>query len=454
MFLMFAKRPWSLRLRLALIFIAGTLSTLLVAVGFLYFGFRHEINTRNQHRLAGKLQDVATVLANHPHDQAALEEEVIGETPSSVEAQIYVRVFKDHLLQIESPGMDKLIPFDRFNGSKRVKSKRHHYQIAERADGPYRIQGALEVTEDDRMTQSYRHRSLYMVVLGAIGCSLFGVWAAHQGLKPLRSIAKSTQGITAQHLNQRLEAGHVPLELRELVYALNDMLDRLDHAFEKLSRFSADLAHELRTPITNLMGEAEVVLAKERPVEEYRQVLESSMEEFRRLSRLISRMLFVARAEDPSADIKPVPIDTEQLLQEVLAFYEALAEEQGLTLTGEASGIIHGDPEMLRQALANLISNAFEATPKGGEIIVKVCGKEGRAELEVKDNGRGIPPEELPHLLDRFFRTADAFSRQSPGTGLGLAIVQSIARLHAGEVEIKSKVGLGTTVRLFYLCHP
>ena len=443
-----------MRLRLALIFIAGSLSTLLVAVGFLYFGFRHEINTRNQHLLAGKLQDVATVLANHPGDNSALQEEVVGETPSSSEAQIYVRVFKNGQMQIESPGMDKLIPFDRFNGNQRTKAKKHHYQIAERTAGIYRIQGALDVTEDDRMTQSYRRRSLYMVVLGAIGCAMFGVWGAHQGLKPLRSIAESTKGITAQRLNQRLEPGEFPQELRELVSALNDMLDRLDHAFEKLSRFSADLAHELRTPITNLMGEAEVALAKDRPVEEYRQVLESSMEEFRRLSRLISRMLFVARAEDPSAAIKPIPIETEQLLQEVLAFYEAMAEEQDVKLTGEASGVIHGDPEMLRQALANMISNAFEATPKGGEILVKVCETGGRTELKVKDNGRGIPPEELPQLLDRFYRTADSFRCKSPGTGLGLAIVQSIAQLHGGKIEINSKLGSGTTVRLIYPCQP
>ena len=171
------------------------------------------------------------------------------------------------------------------------------------------------------------------------------------------------------------------------------------------------------------------------------------------MSRLISRMLFVARAEDPSAAIKPVPIDTEQLLQEVLAFYEAVAEEQGVNLFGEASGIIQGDPEMLRQALANLISNAFEATPKGGEIIVKVCETDGRAELEVKDNGRGIPSEDLPHLMDRFYRTADAFSRKSPGTGLGLAIVQSIARLHHGKIAITSNLGVGTVVRLSFDCH-
>jgi two-component system heavy metal sensor histidine kinase CusS len=141
-------------------------------------------------------------------------------------------------------------------------------------------------------------------------------------------------------------------------------------------------------------------------------------------------------------------VETEYLLGEVLAFFEAVAEEQGVKLTGEASGTILGDAEMLRQALANLISNALEATPEGGEVFVTLKGQEGQAELEVRDTGRGIPPDELPHVFDRFYRTGDAFARKSPGTGLGLAIVQSIALLHGGEVRIFSEHGKGTTVRL------
>jgi two-component system heavy metal sensor histidine kinase CusS len=419
-------------------------------MAFLYLGFRHEINIRNQHLLASKLQDVATVLANHPDNEAALEEEVLGETPASQEAQVFVRVLKNDQPWLESPGMGRWLPSERFNGTHRAKAKRHHFVIAERTEGPWRIQGALDVTQDDRMTEAYRRRLLLTLLVGAAGCSLFGAWAAHHGLKPLRTIAASTGEITAQRLHQHLDAGEVPQELRELVQALNAMLDRLDHAFERLSRFSADLAHELRTPITNLMGEAEVVLAKERPAEEYRQVLESSMEEFRRLSRLISRMLFLARAEDPSATIQPVPILADYLLAEVLAFFEAVADEQGVTLTGEASGTLLGDTDLLRQALANLISNALEATPKGGTITVKVQEHQGSVDLEVSDTGRGIPPEELPHLLDRFYRTQEAFTRKSPGTGLGLAIVQSIARLHGGEVQLRSKLGAGTTARLHF----
>jgi signal transduction histidine kinase len=174
------------------------------------------------------------------------------------------------------------------------------------------------------------------------------------------------------------------------------------------------------------------------------------MEEFRRLSALISRMLFLGRVEDPSAMIKTLPIEAGRLVDEVLAYYESMAEEDGVRLSGEASGSFPGDAEMLRQALGNLVANALEATPRGGEIQVRVRVHSGRAEMEVKDTGRGIPPEELPYLFDRFYRVSGTCARKGSGTGLGLAIVHSIARMHGGEVEISSKPGAGTTVRLHF----
>lgn len=445
-----AERPRSLRLRLALIFAAGSLATLLVALGFLEFGFRHAIDDRNRQLLAARLQDVASVLAHHPDDPRALAEEVLGDAPASGEEPSLVRVLRGGRLLLESPGMGALLPAPRFSGGSRVLAGQAHFLVAQLSAGPDLIQGALNVTEDDRATRTYRSYLLSTLLAVAAGCSLLGAWAARQGLKPLRAMAEAARGITAERLRQRLDPGDAPLELRDLVEALNAMLDRLEHAFERLSRFSADLAHELRTPINNLMGEAEVSLSRDRSAGEYRQVLESSMDEFSRLSRLISRMLFLAGTEDPASAIHTVPVPAGPLLEKVLAFYEALAEEQGVTLTGEASGTLQGDPDLLRQALANLVANALEATPAGGMVRVRVEARDGQAELEVADTGRGIPADELPRLADRFFRTAEALEHKRPGTGLGLAIVQSIARLHGGELRITSEEGRGTTARLLF----
>jgi len=440
----------SLRLRLALIFVAGSLGTLLVVSGFLYWTFQREINLRNRHLLEGKVQELASILQERPGDFAALQEEILGEGSAASDPQASLRILAGAGLLLETPGMEERLPHSWFHGQLKTKHRHRRYLLVEQRVGAFRIQGALNITEDERMIFSYRRRLIYTLMLGSLICAAFGWWATHRGLKPLRAIAESTRGITAHRLRDRLEPGAVPQELRELVRALNDMLNRLDHAFSRLSQFSADLAHELRTPITNLMGEAEVTLSRERPVEEYRQVLESSLEEYRRLSRLISRMLFLARTEDPQTAIARVELDAQKLVNEVLAYFEAAAEEQGVSLQSDVATNLCGDAELLRQALANLLSNALEATPAGGRIRVAVRDEGTQKVVAVEDSGRGIPEAEIPLLLDRFYRTQDAHNRKAPGTGLGLTIVRSIARLHGGDVSIVSHLGQGTTINVIF----
>jgi len=446
---MFVKRL-SLRFRLALIFAVGSLAALLLVTGVLYLAFRHEIRARNRQTLDRGIQEIASILTHRPDDSSALEEELVGEPSRGNAPALWCRVLKGTSTIMETNGMADQIPADWLSRQRKGKGKRNHrrYLISEQAVGEQRIQGALDVTEDEHLIDSYWQRLVYAMLLGAGGCAALGWWSAHRGLRPLRDIADSTRGISAHRLQDRLDPGQVPSELGDLVQALNAMLDRLNQAFERLSRFSSDLAHELRTPITILMGEAEVALSRNRSDEEYRQVLESSIEEYRRLSRLISRMLFLARAEDPSAVIEFTPIEAKRLVEEVLGYFEAVAEEQEIHLEGEGVGTLHGDADMIRQALANLVSNALEATPKGGRISVRVKATSGHSELEVQDTGRGIAEDELSRILDRFYRTLDALDRNRPGTGLGLAIVQSIAHLHGGELKIVSKLGKGTSALL------
>ena len=288
----------SLRLRLALIFAASSLGTLLVASGFLYWSFQRETNLRNRRLLEARIQEVASILAHLPSDGNALEEEIAGEIPSALEPQVWLRVLEgrgpSQGLVVQTPGMAKRLPAASFRGQEKIRREKRYYLLREQVSGSHLIQGGLDITEDERLIASYQRRLAYTLLLG---------------LRPLGAIADSTLGITPQRLSERLDPGAVPQELRDLVEALNAMLDRLDRAFDRLSRFSADLAHELRTPMTNLMGEAEVTLSKDRPAGDYRQVLESNMEEYQRLSRLISRMLFLARAEDPHTTLALVPIE-------------------------------------------------------------------------------------------------------------------------------------------------
>jgi len=424
----------SLRLRLALTFALGSMAALVAVSGYTFWAFQREIQVRDRRLLEGRVQEVAAVLQQG--SRAQLEEEVLGEGAASTDPQVWLRVLDGDAVVIESRGMAEALPVPVFGGNPQARPHGRQYLLQEHPAGRYRVQGALETTEDEWLVRRYRHRLLYALLLGSGVCAGFGWWAAHRGLRPIRDLVDSTRAITAHRLRERLEPADAPQELRDLIRALNDMLDRLD------------LAHELRTPITNLTGEAEVALACERPGEEYRRVLESSLEEFRRLSRLITRMLFLARAEDPQTAIRPGAVDPRRLVDEVLAFFEAAAEEQEVRLEGSAEGGLRGDSELLRQALANLVANALQATPRGGRVQVVIQPAPPGAEIRVRDTGLGIPAAELPYVCDRFARTRASLDGKATGTGLGLAIVHSIARLHGGSLVIESEPGLGTTARL------
>lgn len=439
----------SLRLHLAMVFMAGSLMVLMLASGFQYWMFVHEIRSRNQAELEDHIAGVSGILAHRPADSKGLMAEIVGEGALTLDPRIWLRVVDDLGVLGETPGMSQRLPFPWPAGRRTVLNDDHRYLVAEVADGRHRIQGALEVTEGELRIVDYRRQMILSLAGGAVICALFGWVAAHRGLQPLRVIAEATRRINPYPLRERIDPGRLPPELRELVQALNAMLDRIDHAFDRLTQFSSELAHEFRTPITILMGEAEIVLARERAGEEYRQVVESSLEEYRRLSRLISRMLFLARADNPQATMSLDPVQMDGLVRQVLAFFEAVAEEQGVTLEAEVTGSLRVDADMLRQALGNLVSNALEATPAGGSIRI-AAGRHGADwVLTVRDTGMGIAPEDLPHVLDRFYRSRSV-NRKRRGTGLGLAIVESITRLHGGTLRIESELGLGTTVTLSF----
>lgn len=438
----------SLSLRLALIFALGSLGTSTIISGFLYWSFQRDINQRNRHVLESQVQELAGILQRHPEDLAIFEREVRGEGTIALDPQMDLRILSGGQLLAETQDMAERVPPTWFVGQEKTARNDRRFLLREQRAGGFTVQGALDITDEERSVFVFRRRLVYTLLAGSLACAAFGWWAARRGLEPLRAIAESARGITVHRLQARLDPGEAPQELRDLVQALDDMFDRLDQAFSRLSQFSADLAHELRTPINNMMGEAEVALARERSSEEYRQVLESSLEEYQRLSRLISRMLFLARTEDPQAVISRSQLEAAQLVAEVIAYFEAAAEEQGVSLHADAFGTVFGDPDLLRQALANLLSNALGATPQGGRITVSLKPEGSCMEMAVRDTGRGIPQDEIPHLLDRFYRTQDAHRQRSTGTGLGLAIVRSIAGLHGGTVDIQSQLGLGTTVRV------
>ena len=302
---------------------------------------------------------------------------------------------------------------------------------------------ALNIGHHLEFMAAFRKSLWLAVTAGILLIALFGWVAARRGLVPLRNMAQVAHGISASRLDSRLRLDDVPPELYDLAAAFNQMLDRLQDSFRRLSDFSSDLAHELRTPISNLMTESQVVLTRARSADEYREVLYSNLEEYDRLARMIGDMLFLAKADNGLIVLRSEPVDLAKEVRQLFDFYEALSEEQGVRLTLAGEGAIRGDDLMLRRALSNLLSNALRYTPRDGTISVRIDQpKSGAIRLAVENPGQTIPAEHLPRLFDRFYQVDASRHRTHEGAGLGLAIAKSIIEAHGGEIAVASGHGL------------
>ena len=301
----------------------------------------------------------------------------------------------------------------------------------------------------------YRSGLLETLIASVLGAAALGVWAARLVLKRARRIAATASRISASALNERLSLEDTPEEFMESTLAFNQMLDRLEESFKRLSEFSSDLAHDLRTPINNLLGEAQVALSRPRDAAEYRAVLESAVEEYERLSRMIENMLFLARAENAQARVAPQWIDLRGALEKILSYYEVLADERNIRLTVEvrsesgARARAWADELMLNRAVGNLLSNALRHGPRDCTVTVRALERaDGSTEVEVANPGTGIAREHLTRIFDRFYRPSSSREGSAAGSGLGLAIVKSIAELHGGRVRVRSEPGRETAFTL------
>ena len=444
---------------LLLVFLA-TLSLYLVLVS--------ELNKSTELFLKDKVNVLRTMLRERPDDADGLHEEVELESASRRYEQFYICLLDGggNTLLV-TPGMTNQLDLSRLanllhdHGGSAVaitgrsgKSFRAIAATVPVGDGKgelITIEVAVDVSQKEALLRRFR---LWFWVSFAVMLVLFplvGYGIAQGGIRPVEEIATTARRITSSHLGERIAAEGYPYELASLALTFNNMLDGLEDSFERISRFSADIAHDLRTPVNNIRGEAEVALARARTIEEYRDALESSLEEAVRLSDLIGNLLFLARTESPLTHLRLEPIDVAELLDGVREYYDASAADAGVILTGaEASEpvIAELDRTLIQRAVGNLISNAVAHTPEGGTVSIKAHIAASDVLIEVADTGIGIAADALPRVFDRFFRVDPSRSQASGGTGLGLSIVQGIMQLHRGHVEIASKPGLGTRVTL------
>lgn len=303
---------------------------------------------------------------------------------------------------------------------------------------------ALEVSEDVELLQDLKNTALGLVIFGVVSATVLGLLGARRGMAPLRQLTADVQRLSASDLHVRVGETQYPQELRRLVQAFNGLLERLEKAFGDLASYSANLAHELRTPLAVLRGEIEVALLGNRSEAEYRAVLESALDELERLARLVEKLLFLCRADRGELALQKRWVALETEAKAVVEFYRPLAEAQNVTLVleGQAQALV--DRDLFRQALANLVANALQHVSAGGTVRVSVR-QDGGSWVRVADDGCGIDPKVMPFLFQRF----PPIPRRK-GSGLGLAIVRSIVELHGGNVTISSSPSRGTEVRLWF----
>ena len=368
---------------------------------------------------------------------------------------------------LETKGMDRALPISNFPALQTIPaghdvirtihtgSGRLFQTLSQHIVSPTGLnqifQVAVDRTNEQRLLVHYQEALLIVLIIALALCSAIGFAIARGGMRPVARIIRTTRLIRSSTLHERLDTARLPTELQSLAGTFNDMLDRLEDSFAQISQFSADVAHELRTPINNLRGEIEVALGKPRAPDEYRDVLGSALEECDRINRVIHGLLFLAHAE--TAELSP---DRETLnvrveIASILEFYEPAASEAGVSLTASGSGDLFAlfDRVLFQQAIGNLVANALAHTPRGGSVTVTAAQEGGgRLRIDVIDTGQGIAPEHLPHVFDRFYRADQARSSIGGNFGLGLSVVKSIAMLHGGAVSIDSTLGHGTRVTL------
>jgi len=458
---MFSKptEPRSIASQLVLRFTPAAAFLLFCALGVLYWiVVRHAFEEDND-VLADKILALSADVIKSDAGQI-LERELKNVRPGERVAYWVRMVDPAGRLLAETPGMSDSLPPRIFPAAQSLsdwkpKDYRRDGQlyslvaVTEEVGGQrYTLQVAQDRSSDERFMKQFGALLVVVLAFGIVASAVIARRVAKDGLQSLSAMTQSLKRIGPRHLHERIPPGGWPRELQPLATAFDEMLARLEDSFTRLSQFSADLAHELRTPIANIRGEAEVALTRPRTPDEYREVIHSTVAECERLSEIVDNLLFLARAEAAEGNVQRTSFDGRAAIEKITAFYEAIAEEQGVTLTCAGEGEIRADPMLFGRALSNLVENALRFTPAGGTILISLLVRAAHSEISVKDSGSGIGAEHLPRVFDRFYR-ADS-SRSSHGSGLGLALVKSITDLHGGSATIKSEVGHGTTMTLTF----
>ena len=457
-------RTWSIAFQLVLLFTIGAAGLVLFVVLAASLVVNQHVNHDNDRYIMDKLVAIQADMAADSGAQSFSQELKIIHVADKVYA---VRVLDSAgNVVAESPDMPEVLPVEVFPKTLSITGQRPTPEIYHAANhktfalvtavadlGNQRLtlQLAQERTRDELFATRYAALLALTLVCVVLTCAGMAILVTRQTLRPLRHLAESMERTGATRLDERVPVGGWPDELQPLALGFNKMLDRLEDSFMRLSQFSADLAHDLRTPIGNLLGEAQVTLTRPRTAAEYQAVLASSVEELERINRMIDGMLFLARSDNVQASLDLQTFNAGAEVDRVIEYYDWLAADAGVSMRRVGELQLRADATLFRRAVANLVSNAIAHSDRGGEVTVAVRqASDGSGEVFVTNPGPGIPPQLLPRVFDRFFRADASRLDSAKGSGLGLAIVKSIVELHGGGIEAHSEPGALTTFRMLF----
>lgn len=458
-------KPTRLSMRLGLTVTAMSAVLVLVMSAFAYATISHQLDLRAREGVREKFQQIEHSLAEsstmaadivlHPHN---LRDQIIGHDnftltilDSSVPRKRLLNLGNNENMELPLVKASVGSPdFEQFKSPEGYEVLMTYNLVRLKNDQTVMVMLSLDRKSDATLLNAYVKSTIIalpLILLLVGGCAW---WIVHRGLKPLRTFRKVAERVSARDLSHRMNVTNLPDELRDLAHAVNLMLHRLEGDVQQLAQFSDDLAHELRTPINNLMGRAQVTLSRERPPTEYKQALESCTEELERLARMVSQMLFLASVSQPQAPLAFTTIDLQEETEKVAELFSAAADEKEMELKVEGSAHTQGDRLMIQRAISNLLSNAIRHSIPGSTITIALEMREDEVSLAIHNLGEGIEAVHLPRVFDRFYRVHASRARQQGGTGLGLAIVRSIMSLHGGRVAVESQLGRVTTFSLIF----
>jgi two-component system heavy metal sensor histidine kinase CusS len=304
----------------------------------------------------------------------------------------------------------------------------------------------VTIAIDMRAHQQLLHaHDFALLLISGIGVSItiaLSALAAHRGLAPVAALSAQASRITPEAMSVRLPLDQADRELKSLVLAFNQVLDRLAEAYEQMEGFNADVAHELRTPLAVLINGTQIALSSERPTYELRETLVSNLEELEHMKRLINDMLFLAQADKGQTAEEMASISLAAEARGVAEYVEAVLEERHIRLNIEGDATARGSGRLLRRALLNLVSNALRYTADSGTVTIRIARVDAGVRVSVRNAGEPIAPQDLPRIFDRFYRTDSARGARGERLGLGLAIVRAIARMHGGRTFASSEHGI------------